>query len=80
MITRDEVIAWQKARDEFIKTPIGAAFYKFKNAHHRAVQLDTEDSYEDKNRASTKKALEDAVQAEKDLLAALDAPAALTGG
>jgi hypothetical protein len=80
MITREEIIAWQKARDEFQKTVAGAAFYKFKNAHHKAVTMDTEDSLTDKDRASTKKALEDAVQAERELLAVLGAAAELIGG
>jgi hypothetical protein len=66
-MTNQEIIMFQQREKAFAATPIGRAFLRFKNAHARAWAQDTEDSFTDKNRKSTKEAWEVANQAERDL-------------
>lgn len=68
-MTKEEIIAFQRTEKELSATPVGAAFFKFKNALSRAWQLDTEDSLTDRDRKSTKEAHAAAVEAEKNLKA-----------
>ena len=77
-MTREEILEYQKALDDFRATPVGSAFFKFKNALIKAHTMDTEDSLTDKDRATTKHAHDNAIKAEKELLALLGAPVALT--
>ena len=76
----DKVTAYQNAHLEYRATPIGRAFYRYKNALTLAVAREAEDSFTDKARVSTKEAHEKAIEAEHELLRLLNAPAELTGG
>ncbi len=78
MTTNEEIIAYQKAIDEFRSTPIGRAFFKYENVLITAWRQDTEDSFTDKNRTSTKEAFTKLVEAKRELLTLLNAPDALT--
>ncbi len=66
-MTRDELVAYQAKEKAFAATPVGAAFLKLKNAHARAWIQDTEDSFTDKERKSTKEAWAAAYEAEREL-------------
>lgn len=68
-MTREEIVAFQDDLNRFRGTPVGAAFLKFKNAVISAWVNDTEDSFNDKNRASTKRMHDAANTAEKELKA-----------
>jgi hypothetical protein len=71
-MTKDEIIEYQTREATFAATPLGKAFYRFKSCISRAVQLDTEDSYTDRDRKSTKEAWENAKQAENEIRQLLD--------
>ncbi len=72
-MTNEEIIAYQAKERAFAETPVGAAFNRFKNAHARAWQMDTEDSFTDKDRKGTKEAWKKAEAAEAELRSLLDA-------
>lgn len=63
--------AWrenQRRWNEFIATPIGAAFAKYEYAHARAWQKDTELVYTDRGDKSVKEAWKASDQARSELL------------
>lgn len=64
MNTNEEILDYQRKEREFSETTIGKAFNIFKNRTISAWTLDTEDSFTDKNRKSTKEAHEAAIVAE----------------
>lgn len=66
-MTPQEIRDFQQKELAFANTPIGSAFIRFKNAHARAWTQDTEDSFTDKDRKSTKIAWEAASKAEFEL-------------
>lgn len=72
MTTREEILAFQARLDRIRSTPLGAAFFKFKNRAARAWIQDTEDSLTDKDRASTKRAHDLANEAEQELLSLIE--------
>jgi len=67
-MTREEIYAHRARLASIAQTPLGKAFFSFKNKVIRAWVLDTEDSYTDRNRKSTKIAHEDANFAEAEVL------------
>jgi hypothetical protein len=71
-MTREEIIAFQARLDRLRATPLGAAFFKFKQKIQRASIQDTEDSLTDKDRKSTRQAHEEANAAERELLALIE--------
>lgn len=65
--THDSIVAFQAEEKAFATTPIGAAFNRFKSLHATAWVQDTEDSFNDKNRKSTKEAWDKLQVAEREL-------------
>ena len=67
MVSVDEIRAFQAEQKKFASTEIGGLFNRFKTALIRAWVSDTEDSFTDKNKASTKKYHEEANKLEYEL-------------
>jgi hypothetical protein len=72
MPTREEIMEWRRREDALRATPLGAAFFNFKYKLTRSTVQDTEDSLTDKDRASTRRVLEEARQAEAEFRALLE--------
>lgn len=69
---KDEILAYHRRTEAFRQTPIGAAFFKFKNRVARAVRMDAEDAFADNDRESTRRAIEEAAAVERELRALLE--------
>lgn len=71
-MTHEEIIAYRAKERAFASTELGKAFIAFEQATIRAWVADTEDSFTNRDRASTKKAWAAYRQAKNTFRALLD--------
>jgi hypothetical protein len=61
----------RRKNEEFRKTPIGAAFYKFRNTFEGSMKADARLEYTDKGLAKARLLMQEAREAEREFLALL---------
>ena len=71
-MTTEEIIAYQAKEKAFGATPIGAAFFKFKNALQHACNADARLEYLDQGEKAARIAWTKAEEAEREFRALLE--------